>query len=246
MPTVTELTEPFGAFLISPQPGPGVCAVCFNLTDGFDRCWACTHGGDGLDAVAPISYSVSGGPLSEMLAAYKRDGGARARLFEIGLAAVLWRYLEHHERCVGHAAAVPHFDIVTTVPSSDRERDEAHPLRRMVTERVKPARERYRRVLRRSRTASDARRFDPGRYEAVEPISGDAVLLLDDTWTTGANAHSAAAALKRAGAGPVAAVVIGRHLNREWRSNEERLAAMPRGFDWERCALDAEPAAVNH
>ena len=63
------------------------------------------------------------------------------------------------------------------------------------------------------------------------------MLLIDDTWTTGANAQSAAAALKDAGAGTVAAVVIGRHLNRDWHENDLRLRALGESFDWEHCAL---------
>ena len=68
------------------------------------------------------------------------------------------------------------------------------------------------------------------------------MLLIDDTWTTGANAQSAAAALKSAGAERVAAVVIGRHLNREWHENDRRLRGITRPFDWDRCALCAPPA----
>ncbi len=63
------------------------------------------------------------------------------------------------------------------------------------------------------------------------------MLLIDDTWTTGANAQSAAAALKSAGAGPVAAVVIGRHLNREWHENDRHIRGIARQFEWSRCAL---------
>ena len=43
----------------------------------------------------------------------------------------------------------------------------------------------------------------------------------------------------QAGAGPVAAVVIGRHINREWHENDRRLRAIGRPFDWGRCALCA-------
>jgi orotate phosphoribosyltransferase len=63
------------------------------------------------------------------------------------------------------------------------------------------------------------------------------VLLIDDTWTTGASAQSAAAVLKQAGARTVAAVVIGRHLNRGWHENDQRLRRLPRPFDWSRCAF---------
>ena len=70
-------------------------------------------------------------------------------------------------------------------------------------------------------------RFDVDRYEPTARLTAEPVLLIDDTWTTGANAQSAAAALKRAGAGPVAAVVIGRHLNRRWGSNDSQLNGLP-------------------
>ncbi len=68
------------------------------------------------------------------------------------------------------------------------------------------------------------------------------MLLIDDTWTTGTNAQSAAAALA-AGAGPIAAVVIGRHLNREWRQNDRRLRGLARPFDWSRCAVHGAPVS---
>jgi orotate phosphoribosyltransferase len=71
------------------------------------------------------------------------------------------------------------------------------------------------------------------------------VLLIDDTWTTGANAQSAAATLKAAGSGPVAAVVIGRHLNREWHENDRRLRGIGTPFDWSRCALCASDMAAD-
>ena len=59
------------------------------------------------------------------------------------------------------------------------------------------------------------------------------MLLIDDTWTTGASAQSAAAALKQAGAATVAAVVIGRHLNRDWHENDRRIRGIAQPFDWE-------------
>ena len=44
-------------------------------------------------------------------------------------------------------------------------------------------------------------------------VAGADVLLIDDTWVSGASAQSAAAALKAAGARRVALVVIGRHVD---------------------------------
>jgi predicted amidophosphoribosyltransferase len=241
MPTVAELTALYGNFMLGPRPGPDVCGVCFNLTDGYGRCYACAHGGLWLDAVAPISYSVAGEQLHHALAGYKRLSGPVARRFGVELAAVLWRYLASHERCLAQATAVDSFELVTTVPSSDRDRDESHPLRQLVAEFVGPTRDRHRRLLHRTNASTDAREFSVDKYNCPTDLSGRSVLLIDDMWTTGANAQSAAAALKAARAGPVAAVVIGRHLNRDWHHNDGRIRRLTQPFDWELCVLCESP-----
>jgi predicted amidophosphoribosyltransferase len=237
MPSVGELTALYTNFMLGPRPGPEVCGVCFNFTRGYERCYACTHTLHPLEAIAPISYSVAHEQLHHALARYKRLDGEVARRLRVELAAVLWRHLAEHERCVARTAGVERFEIVTTVPSGDRVRDEAHPLRQMVGELVGPTRDRHERLLLRSELDLAPREFDLRRFEPIGALSGEAVLLIDDTWTTGASAQSAAAALREAGAGPVAAVVIGRHLNREWHENDLRLRGITQPFDWSRCAL---------
>jgi hypothetical protein len=237
MPTVAELTELYTNFMLGPHPGPEVCDICFNFTRGYQRCYACAHGEVWLDVVTPISYSVAHEQLHHVLARYKRLSGEVARRLSVELAAVLWRFLDQHEHCVARAAGVSAFELVTTVPSGDRERDERHPLRWIVGEVVGPTRARHARLLRRSAATVNPREFDPTRFEPQNDLDGTSVLLIDDTWTTGANAQSAAATLKRAGAGKVAAVVLGRHLNREWHENDRRLRGITRPFDWSRCAL---------
>lgn len=236
MPSVSDLTAGYGNFMLAPQAGPDVCGTCFNFTNGYARCYACAKNEPQLAVVAPISYSVAHEQLHHALAQYKRSSAAARRL-TVELAAVLWRHLSQHERCIARAAGVARFELVTTVPSGDRQRDEHHPLRQIVGELVGPTRDRYKRLLVRTGLETAARCFEPEKFSAVTPLDGQAVLLVDDTWTTGASAQSAAAALKLAGAGTVAAVVIGRHLNREWHENDRRLRGIPQPFDWNRCAL---------
>jgi predicted phosphoribosyltransferase len=237
MPSVAELSGPYENFMLGPRRGPDVCVVLFNFTRGYERCYACSENEDRLAVVAPISYSVGLEQLHRALMGYKRLRGEVARRLTVELAAVLWRFLLKHERCVARAAGVPAFELVATVPSGDRRRDSAHPLRRIVGDLVGPTRQRHQRLLRRSTLEVEPRTFEVGKFEAVRAVDGKPVLLIDDTWTTGASAQSAAAALRRAGAGPVAVVVIGRHLNREWHENDKRLRAIAKPFDWERCAL---------
>ncbi|HEX5194415.1 MAG TPA: hypothetical protein VFW09_16580 [Solirubrobacteraceae bacterium] len=237
MPTVDALTAAYGNVLVAPRPGDGVCRICFNLTDGYDRCYACVHGGQRLNAVVPISYSVAGEQLHHALFSYKRGPQPAATELGLHLAAILWRFLSEHERCVARALGVCTIPLVTTVPSNDRAKDDEHPLHRLVGHTIKPTSERFRRLLRRTDRPVTPHVFCDERYAATTPLDGEPVLLIDDTWTTGANAQSAAAALKLAGAGPVAAVVIGRHLNRHWGPNDRRLNRLPTPFDWSHCAL---------
>jgi predicted amidophosphoribosyltransferase len=242
MPSVRELSALYENVMLGPRRGPSVCVTCFNFTDGYDRCYACDHARPVLDAVVPISYSVAREQLHHALASYKRLDGDVARRLGASLAAILWRFLAEHERCLANTAKTDHFDLVTTVPSGDRTRDEQHPLRWIVGELAAPTRDRYERLLKRSRDEVDPRTFSPHKFAATRKLNAATVLLIDDTWTTGASAQSAAAALKDAGADRVAAVVIGRHLNREWHENDRRLRGIERPFDWSTCALCAELA----
>jgi hypothetical protein len=241
MPSVRELTALYENVMLGPRRGSSVCGTCFNFTDGYARCYACDHGRLVLDGVAPISYSVAREQLHHALGSYKRLDGDVARRLGASLAAILWRFLADHERCLAHAAGIDRFELVTTVPSGAGTRDERHPLRWIVGELVAPTRGRYERLLWRSDVEVPQRSFSLEKFVATRPVDGRSVLLIDDTWTTGASAQSAAAALKAAGAGAVAAVVIGRHLNREWHENDKRIRGIARPFDWSKCALCADP-----
>jgi predicted amidophosphoribosyltransferase len=240
--TVGELSAPYTNFMLGPLPATAadVCGTCLTFTQGYGTCYRCGHQARFTDAVVPISYSVHFGQLHTALQQYKRAVHAAARPLELQLAAVLWRFLAGHERCLAGAAGVDRFELVATVPSSDPRRDETHPLRRIVGEIVEPTRGRYRRLLMRSGTPVPERTVDPGKYGSTEDLNGENVLLIDDTWTTGANVQSAAAALKTAGANRVGVVVIGRHIHEDYQDNAERLKALSRRFDWDTCALHVD------
>jgi microcompartment protein CcmK/EutM len=235
--SVSELSDPYANFMFGPRHGTGVCSFCFNLTRGFERCYSCARGELALAAVVPISYSVGGEQLHHALMGYKRLNGEIARRLTVELAAILWRFLALHEQCVAAAAGVPAFELVTTVPSGAREHDDRHPLRHIVGDLVGPTRWRYRRLLRRSPLPVGRREVSAHQFEPLRRLRGERVLLIDDTWTTGASARSAAVALDGAGAGLVAAVVIGRYLNRHWGENDRRLGALVPAFDWGRCGV---------
>lgn len=194
--------------------------------------------------MVPISYSVGHEYLHHVLATYKRLPSPHSAAAQVQIAAILGRFLVRHEACLVAAAQVERFDIVTTVPSSHRDRDDSHPLRRIVGEILEPTRARHVRLLSRTDEEVAPRRFDPLKFATRQPIDGASVLLVDDTWTTGASAESAAAALKGAGATTVAALVIGRHINRDWHENDRHIDRLR--FDWDACAMCARGAEARH
>lgn len=230
-----------GERLLAPRHGPGVCPRCLNLTgDSSGLCRACGSGEQHLATVVPISYSVGGEWLHRLIASYKRDADPSVPDAVATLTEICDRFLAAHERCVAEAAGVDRFDVVTIVPSSSPRRDARHPLSTIVGELVPVTRERYRRLLAPEQARAIARRFDPERFTATRPLANESVLLIDDMWTTGASAESAAAALRRAGAGPVVAVVIARHVNRSFHHNDTHLGRLADSrFDFDRCVLCA-------
>ncbi len=248
MATVFELSEPYRNHLIAVlPPGRGVCAVCWTAANpDFRVCFQCNvarneYRGRLADVVVPIALAVKREQLAHELWHYKYDVDAsvRARL-TTRLAAVLWRFLGEHEEHIADAADVPRFDIVTTVPGT-RERDKEHPIESIVGTIVGQTKSRFEPLLTLRRdTAAPPHTFDGDRYRATQALRGHpAALLIDDTWTSGSNAQSAALALREAGATKVAIVVIGRHFDRSFRNCEDYyLQARKRKFTWDTCCLE--------
>jgi hypothetical protein len=219
-------------------PGAGCCALCRGpARPGYERCYQCrTHqaAAPGLlaDVVVPVSYAIGGTRYANAMWLYKSGspaaGGAQAYL-----RALLLVFLREHGPCAWRYASMRAPSHVAVVPSG-RGRPGAHPLRRLVapylalpwaTLAVRPGGEPM------------CRGLDTARF-AVRPLPGASVLVLDDTWVSGASAQSAAAALKIAGARHVAVVVLGRHVNpADPRARAFAGALAGRGFDSATCAV---------
>lgn len=245
MATVTEITEPYGNILIPILPsGPGVCETCRSTVDNaYFSCFQCnsahsTLGSLVADTVVPISLAVKGRQLAFELWRYKNHWDEATRdTLRPRLAAVLWRFLRQHEQCVARAAGADQFELVTTVPSTQ---GRSTPVQRIVSA-VQPVRDRYDEMLLSANPAvapGRSVRRDRFLVSGDRNIEGASVLLIDDTWTTGGHAQSAAAALKLAGAENVAVVVIGRHFNPDYEPGYKYLrAAQHAAFNWGQCCV---------
>jgi hypothetical protein len=196
-----------------PEPGPGVCACCRGpARRGFARCFHCglhAESAPGLlaDVVAPVACAPKGSRLATDLWVYK-SARSGARAAGGTLLAMLLVFLREEGPGVWQGAGMPVPACACVVPSG-RGRPGPHPLQALVRGCLalpwvplvaRPGADTWGRVL------------DPGRFCVPRPLTGQGVLLLDDTWTSGGTAQSAAVALKRAGARSVAVVVVGRHL----------------------------------
>src|ERR1022692_1552215 len=236
-----DLVQPQVPLLSAPRPGlRGLCGVCHGpAAAGSARCFQCDlHSqcapGSLADTVVPVAFAIKGGPHARSLWQYKSGqsraarraaGGAASPAAEVGLnlacgvasgpaaavaarqlLALLLVFLHDHGRCVWRAAGSTGGPTHLAVVPTARGRPGPHPLRALISPYVTaPWAE-----LSVLPGGHPVRELDPDRFAAA-PLPGARVLLVDDTWTTGATAQSAAMALRRAGASSVAIVVLGRH-----------------------------------
>jgi hypothetical protein len=194
-----------------PPAAAGVCGCCrMPVRPGRTHCYRCDKYRECLpgllpDVVVPVAYAAKGGHHATNLWRYKSDGPGAAAA-RAALRALLLVFLRDHGRCVWRRAGVPGPSHVAVVPSC-RGRPGKHPLQALAAPYLTLPWVRLSAAEGLAALDPDPRRFH------LERIAGASVLLLDDTWTSGASATSAAAALRLAGARSVAVVVLGRHLD---------------------------------
>jgi hypothetical protein len=220
---------------------PDLCAVCRGpARPGFARCYQCAcHEllGPGLlaDAVVPVSYAVKGSPFAADLWRYK-SWPAPSAAARTSLLALLLAFLHDHGACAWRRAGMPAPGQLAVVPTGCG-RPGPHPLLELSAPYLRLPVARL--VIRPGEQGRDP---NANRFMAMRTGRGADVLLLDDTWVSGASAQSAAAALKRAGARRVAVVVLGRHVDPADRLGGPLAARLaPAPYDPARCAVHTGP-----
>jgi hypothetical protein len=202
--------------LSAPQAGcTRLCPVCRGPAgSGRARCfqcdlhWQCAAGGL-ADVVVPVAFAVKGTAHARRLWQYKsaRVTAAEASEHAATIRAMLLVFLRDHGPCLWRSAGSAPPTHVAVVPTA-RRRPGRHPLRSLL--------EGYLTIpwagLAPIPDGERLRDLDPGRFRAAR-LPGARVLLIDDTWTTGSSAQSAAMALRAAGARSVVTVVLGRHVS---------------------------------
>lgn len=259
--TVLDRSDRLAPSLRNPTAGHGICPHCFAFHDpDYPQCHECRGPKvQAIDVFVPISYALTGEQLYHALYNYKNAqlGEAAQQQLWANLTSVFWRFIATHERCIARAAGVDAFDLVCVVPSKDPTTIPRRFGLQTIAGTTKvtaadglathgPLNARYESLLdARSLVDPSTRHFDPNRFEAVRPLTGMRVLLVEDTWVTGGTARSAAYALKDAGASVVACVTIGRRLQPGWPpatgATGKRYDQLPKTFNWSTCAVHVPP-----
>jgi hypothetical protein len=219
------LASAAGGFLHNPIRDPALtCAICTAPVDRFDRCWRCRHDarlGRLADLVVPLTYAIAGQPSAALVRDYKNHPLRRVRDPHRAIISSLLRLgITGHERCVAAAVGQP-VSLRVVVPSLTS-RPGPHPLAEIA---------RAMGVLGEAELlptweASPDRQVCADKFGAqpAGAVAGRHVLVLDDVWTTGSNAQSAALTLRAAGAAAVSVMVVGRWLSRDYRVTADFIA----------------------
>jgi len=242
--TLDQLTDPYRYIYTQVPPvGPGVCDVCHGAPGtGWSTCYSCSQSISQVSAparlVVPISLYRIPSQLHHVLRNYKdgRDPVTRV-VFQFQIAALLARFLNDHGDCI-RTAADTEWDVITTIPSSG-DRAGPHPLESTLRKSRTLVRQLDSLLVPGPVKAGHNRASDRG-FTVTSTVQDRSVLLVDDTFTTGARAQSAASALQQAGARVVAIVPVGRVINPDFSQETEALwdRATRQLFDFGRCCLE--------
>ncbi|PXX01534.1 ComF family protein [Mycolicibacterium moriokaense] len=192
------------------RPGR-TCGVCATPVNGYGLCWPCRDRRciEGLaDLVVPLAYAVDGTESAAGLRNFKnhprqcereRCGSIVREALRLGTSL--------HEQCVGVAVGQP-VSARVVIPSLTS-RLGVHPMT-SIAESLGLMSDV---ALRPALDARCDRVVDPEKFTIHGAVKGRHVLVIDDVWTTGSNAQSAALSIRRAGAAAVSIMVIARWLS---------------------------------
>jgi hypothetical protein len=223
-----------GGYLRNPVRARRVtCADCLTpVNPAYKRCFACDghRGRAGLaDPIAFLTYAIAGQESGHLMRGYKAPRPVAEHRQVVGL--LLRVALAGHATCAAALAGRPvtHWATVPSLPARPGE----HPLRSLVLGYAPGAEV----TLQAAARAEQPRAVNAGHFSCGDSLDAAAhVLLIDDTWTSGGHAQSAALALRRAGAARISALIIARWLTDDYQDTRQFLADLrKRDYDPTMC-----------
>ncbi len=222
-----------GSYLRNVIREPSItCEVCATPVGGYERCGPCnTHAGQGLalaDRVGSLIYAVKYETQAyKIVHGYKNDRPGPGN--EDTMRALLALGLRGHVECAMTLSG--HSDVRWSVVPSTRKTTKLVELVRELARR--PVDE----IVAESSDDAAGRELTVGRwlFPPMPEIPGH-VLVIDDSWVSGAHAQSFAAALKLAGVDQVSVLTVARILDSNWGPNPAFIRdRLDSPFDWRRC-----------
>ena len=243
-----QLYTDVGAFFCNTRRNAqNVCPVCTGPAPATGLCGPChgadeTYGRNLADLVVPLAYAKARMPSMHQSAhhvrAYKASPPAPKCAQDLRLMAATATYV--HGPCI--AATTDWWHAVTFVPSAARPGGD-HP----VAELARAVHSVY------DHATKVALHVGPGLGEApsraprpdrfVVPtayrpfITGRHVLVVDDTWVSGAKSQSAALALKDAGAARVTILCVTRWLRYDWSDHRQLIDTLAEPYNAMHCPV---------
>lgn len=218
-----------------PNDAPDVCPTCRswrNTSEGL--CNNCCQVRDELskpaNQIIPISLYKKPSDLRDWLKYYKPNKEAVEPSYRDNIGIILGRYLlEHGDALRRHLGG---FDDVCVVPSSTRPGE--HVLSELYGEWRPEGFPGSSPLLVRGTGKVGHREMSDDAFAVRSDVNGQRILLLDDVYTTGGTAQSAASALQLARANVPAILVVARRLNIDFDPAVARIwnRQQAEGFDF--------------
>lgn len=215
-----------GGFLRNPLR-VGTCSRCFTPTQSWPVCARCRTllaYDDGPELLGIMAYAGYLEPISQsghVMRGYKNPripSGFHRQT--VALMAALG--LIGHAACPGTLAGTP-VSAWATVPSLPPKPERPkHPLNDIVSKLARPGALEI--VMTAAASVSNPREVNRTHYSASADAAGHHVLVIDDTWTGGSHATSAALAIRAAGATRISVLVLARWLSDGWEATTTQWA----------------------
>ncbi len=234
----------------------GICCVCRGpSTSGnvvCSQCAACRSALGGLTCDHTIIFTYAQGHLPELhqsahtVRAYKDKFNPVLKCAQ-DMSLTVKVGTEIHAECIANHVG-RRWDSVTFVPSS-HQREGKHPVIGITNSVAQVSDQAYglKKFLIEASTSEEARKLVSGRVpsparfsvpvEFLSSVEGRHVLLVDDTWTSGASIQSAAAALKLAGAASVTGLCVARWLSANWSEHAALMKTLTYQYEPGRCVI---------
>jgi hypothetical protein len=222
------------SLIAPPASGSDVCFVCRGIIyGGGSECENCEQNAAALDGflqpVISVSLYARPGRLRDWLTFYKDGDGTPAHpAAEDAVSQIFVRFFSANAGWLDRLDV----DFAVVVPSTLR--PPPHPMASLLSVRV-PGHLNFRAPLTRTSAPLGHNHPNPRAFEVIDDVQGARILLLDDVYTSGARAQSAAYALRVRGAEIAALCVLGRRYNPAYSARAASLLAEQRNsqYQWQ-------------